>query len=149
MHWLHDFMKIGLGGLGGIALGMWIARKRKANERLFRCYVNYFDLVLAVAVEIDATAAQSMFSDLSEVSRQLELLETDARCVMSTGLLFARCHKLVATLSGACSATSAEIAALRRQISEEYAATLRLVRPRFGSARELIWRTHSSEVEKP
>jgi hypothetical protein len=136
MTWMIDVFKVGAGCLVGLAAGVFLFERRTHRHSLFTCYAEYFNNVLSLALQRDASSAESALARLSRTTHKLELLESDDGCIRATGMLMARCHSFVDALAGADPVVGDDVARLRSDISERYGAVLRVVRDRLGFAHD-------------
>lgn len=136
MTWIIDVFKVGVGCLLGLGAGAFLFGRRSHRHSLFKCYAEYFNDVLRLALQRDASSAESALARLSRTTHKLELLESDDGCIHATGMLMARCHSFVDALAGADPVAGDDVARLRSDISERYGAVLRVVRDRLGFAHD-------------
>ena len=134
MTWIVDVFEVGAGCVIGLGAGVFLFGRRTHRHSLFKCYAAYFDDVLSLALQRDASSAASALARLSRTTHKLELLESDDGCIRATGMLMARCHSFVDALAGADPVVGDDVARLRSDISERYGAVLRVVRDRLGFA---------------
>lgn len=136
---LIDIFKVGLGCMIGLLVGVWFIERRRHRYSLFKCYAEYFNNVLTVALQRDPQGAAFALARLSRTTHRLELLESDDGCIRATGMLMAQCHSFVDALAGCAPALGDDdVAQLRSDISARYGTALRMVRDRLGFARDTI-----------
>jgi hypothetical protein len=87
--------------------------------------------VIDVLFKNDVSAATAALQRVSRAAHRLEILEARRESIVAIGLLFVKCRRLVAALSGEDEG-SADISRLRAEISTDYWGVVDSARERLG-----------------